>query len=1292
YGPNPDAPFKAKYFTSTLNQETDISIDVDTTVNTYLYLLQGTGEFAIPYQEFDEQQVNTTLAAGNYTIEVTTNSRYAPGQFTISLHSITNNNPCTQTLMFDQVTEGVWSSNCEILSWDEGNSDPYTGSNPERANYYSFTLNEATDIRFARVSSTSNLIMTLYHYNDFDQVIATTAPSSTWNDPSSQMSIRLDAGSYTLEVTRFNQLAIGQYSIQASIYTSSHCDSTITFGTTVQGLLAEGCDSIFRQGSNNDPYGPQAGNYYAKRFEFTLTQAQAVQATLSMPGTYAYLYLAKKEGSETVLFDESAHDYWNSTYYPYVRRTLDAGTYILEVSSEYPMREDNFSINLRTSYVTPCDSYLALNTVIQRELLASTNCTSEFKERVYNNDPYGPNSGYQYHYAQAYTFKIEQAGQYELVSTSNEFEAHLFLLEGTNRRGLVLTDQEQMVDTENRLFQWLSPGYYTVEVTTNTWSERGQFSLYLSDGETALINEQCDTRIDTDSAFNVTQRWSNQCYSDTINDSYANYFVFTTDKNTRLSLELNSSLASSVYLAQANNNQWTVIAADDGSHVIHYELAPGTYRIEAAVMYAQYWGYFTVSANFEFDSDGDTVFDDEDIFPEDASETHDADNDGIGDNADTDDDNDGVFDVYDAFAFDSTESLDSDGDGIGDNQDSSPYPAAGVFEINAAEFFVDENGTQLSIDIVRSHVEAGAGEASVFYFTQDIAAVANVDFLPALGELIFAENETVKTANIVITDDDLYEANETFRFSLGQTSQTAMLGELTSARVTIVEDDAIPPQGAIRWALSETHIDETAASVSLTIERLGDAQGELSVDYVTLDASAVAGMDFVAQAGTVLFADQQTSSTITLQLVDDQIYEGTESFTVRLSNPSNEVAIVSENTTSITITDDIASVGQAVIHFTENAVTLKETQGLVSFTLARVNGSSATSSLAWTTLSDTAIAGEDFQQTEGIVEFQEGETQKTIEIMLLDDTVYEGNEGFFIQLNNPVGATVPQAQKQLAVTLTENQTAPAGGVFNLSGITQQQHETDTIFIVTINRLQASNGVASVEYSTLSKSAMAGEDFEQTSGSLTFEDAETSKTVEISVLDDQHYEGPESFFFQLNNVQGNAVIGQRQQVIFNIVDDEPATGTLQFSGANYQVNEGEATVLITVIRQHGTQGQVSTDYSTEDSSALASEHYTETFGTVIFSEGETTKTIEVPINNDEQFDGDRSLFIQLSSPVNVVLGEINEAEITIQEDDASQADGSSGGGGGGSMGALFFIAFIFVLALHRKIKKPVHNID
>ena len=85
------------------------------------------------------------------------------------------------------------------------------------------------------------------------------------------------------------------------------------------------------------------------------------------------------------------------------------------------------------------------------------------------------------------------------------------------------------------------------------------------------------------------------------------------------------------------------------------------------------------------------------------------------------------------------------------------------------------------------------------------------------------------------------------------------------------------------------------------------------------------------------------------------------------------------------------------------------------------------------------------------------------------------------------------------------------------------------FAVTLSR--AASGTLTVDYATSDGSAHAGDDYTATSGTLTFQSGETSKTIEVTVLDDAHDEGKETLTLRLSNASSGRVT------------DAEATGTI-----------------------------------------------------------------------------------------------------------------------------------------------------
>ena len=76
----------------------------------------------------------------------------------------------------------------------------------------------------------------------------------------------------------------------------------------------------------------------------------------------------------------------------------------------------------------------------------------------------------------------------------------------------------------------------------------------------------------------------------------------------------------------------------------------------------------------------------------------------------------------------------------------------------------------------------------------------------------------------------------------------------------------------------------TDATLDFTVRMNAAVEGTVTVDYATRDGTAKAGEDYTAQSGTLTFAPDDTEKTVSVPILDDALDEGSETFTLRLTN------------------------------------------------------------------------------------------------------------------------------------------------------------------------------------------------------------------------------------------------------------------------------------------------------------------------------------------------------------------------------------------------------------------------
>src|SRR5262249_17294851 len=160
----------------------------------------------------------------------------------------------------------------------------------------------------------------------------------------------------------------------------------------------------------------------------------------------------------------------------------------------------------------------------------------------------------------------------------------------------------------------------------------------------------------------------------------------------------------------------------------------------------------------------------------------------------------------------------------------------------------------------------------------------------------------------------------------------------------------------------------------------------------------------------------------------------------------------------------------------------------------------------------TATAGSDYSSVSGSLTFAPGETTKTIAVPLINDTVQESTEDFFVNLPSLVNAGDGDSQGRGRIL---NDVLPALSINDVTVTEGDSGTTTATFTVTLS--YASTSSATVSWATANGTATADpsptlpDDYVAASGTLTFFAGQTSKTASVTVPADVKYESDEALY-------------------------------------------------------------------------------------------------------------------------------------------------------------------------------------
>ena len=440
-------------------------------------------------------------------------------------------------------------------------------------------------------------------------------------------------------------------------------------------------------------------------------------------------------------------------------------------------------------------------------------------------------------------------------------------------------------------------------------------------------------------------------------------------------------------------------------------------------------------------------------------------------------------------------------------------PVLSIMDVSATEgatipFEISTTGTLTADVTVKIHSINGTATAGT-----DYTAVAPTTVTIPVGQ-------TSVTVNIPTTGDAVAEDNETFTMQLDDPTNAGI--KTGSSTVTIIDNDGTTPGQSV-VSLGDASVSEGGIA-TFTATANPAPTSDITMTAITVEGTADSS-DFTA-LNTVPFVIQanHTTGTVGVQTTPDTTDEPDETFTVFISNASNNAVLGDFEGTGTIVDDD------PPIHLVVGDATTNEGAPAVFTVTADATPAAPVTVQADTVDLDARAPGDYTAQVAQTVTIPAGQRTGTLSVSTVGDTIDEDDEQFIVNLSNPsAGAFIDGGQG--TAHITDDDGSPSLSIGDITVKEGKKGFTNFVFTVTMSA--ASGRSVDVDYTTADGTATQPKDYTSTTGTLHLAPGATTGQITVPVKADKKKEKKETFFVLLSNaIHATIADGQATATIKN----------------------------------------------------------------------------------------------------------------------------------------------------------------
>ncbi|WP_076342752.1 Calx-beta domain-containing protein [Brachymonas chironomi] len=433
--------------------------------------------------------------------------------------------------------------------------------------------------------------------------------------------------------------------------------------------------------------------------------------------------------------------------------------------------------------------------------------------------------------------------------------------------------------------------------------------------------------------------------------------------------------------------------------------------------------------------------------------------------------------------------------------------------------------------------------------------------------------------------------------------------------------------------IRDVTVDESAGVITFDLVLDKRHTKEFTIDWSTADGSALAGSDYQARQGTVTFLPHQIQQRISIPIINDSLAENAEFFTINLTNLQGEgasdIVIGNQSATAVIGKNDSYTTG--IPSITTSHTYVDEGNGYVEVTLQLNAATTEPVSFEYypygfQPYGYLASYTEDFVANGYIkINFNPGETVKSVRVPINDDQKIESLEYFELSLTSPENVFIPNNP---VIGIVDNDKAIID--INRNGLIDDIEKSK----VSIHDafLDAHSGIAffditldkktsipfTLDWHTSDGTAINRSDYIASHGTISFAAGQVHQRIPVAIPKTSTRTNLEYFNIKIDNASSDEIILGKDTAAATIGSNQ-TQDQITISVEDAVANESDGSIKFVVKLSSASTHDIKSYLYTSDGSAKNGSgslfDYNQQFHNFTFIPGETVKVVQVTLTNN-----------------------------------------------------------------------------